>query len=100
MISRPGSKPWIFGLFQATFFQLGLGTLIVHKFIREYRDSCTERTIDEQIMCLPFDVPIRVTPDVTFAQFIAIILVLVTQSDTLSAIQTIVTLQMGIDRVQ
>ena len=72
----------------------------MHCFIREYQNSCTKRADDGEVICLPFGVPIRVGWDVTFAQFIAIILVLVTQSDTLSAIQAIVTLRMGAEHVQ
>ncbi len=79
MLSEPCSQSWMLGISALT-FQLVLGTFIAIDQIGESVDSSS------------FNVPFKVDPVVRFGQCLSIILCLSTQSDVLTAVQTLVIL--------
>mmetsp|Transcript_847 Transcript_847/g.1267 ORF Transcript_847/g.1267 Transcript_847/m.1267 type:complete len:538 (-) Transcript_847:168-1781(-) len=96
MISRPCSREWLLGIVTFIFFQLWLELLILFSLLNEYEINCYWT----QSSCVPFNVPFRVPLEVTLAQGIALILVLATQSDILTSIHAIITLQKNANNVQ
>lgn len=92
MLSKPCSREWALGILTAFIFQLYLGVLILTTLFQDYRNACNEG-------CVPYNVPIFAPIEVTLAQGIAIILVLATQTDLLTSLNTLLTLKMKCDYV-
>mmetsp|Transcript_8602 Transcript_8602/g.12263 ORF Transcript_8602/g.12263 Transcript_8602/m.12263 type:complete len:388 (+) Transcript_8602:59-1222(+) len=90
MTSKVRSGAWLISLFTSLVFQLGLAGLIGIQFFFS--------TCGGDLKCdSPFDVPLTNDIYTTIAQLITIILVLATQSDVLSALQTLIILRFRSD---
>lgn len=86
MISKVRTSAWLLSLFTSIIFQLGLAALIGIQLLNHYYTTC-----GGVFSCVvPFDVPLTNDIYTTAAQLITIILVLATQSDLLSALQTLI----------
>ena len=96
MTSTPFSRPWIIGFLTSVIFQLGLGVLIGLQLLEHYNANDCGGLLennDENDTCILFDVPLTSNLYVAAAQVITIVLVLATQNDLLSSLQTIVVLR-------
>lgn len=88
MTSKVRSGAWLISLFTSLVFQLGLAGLIGIQFLTGDSNATLYN---------PFDAPLTNNIYTTIAQLITIILVLATQSDVLSALQTLVILRFRSD---
>ena len=95
MTSTPFSIPWTIGFLTAVIFQLGLGVLIGLQLLQHYtmNDCGGVLENDEKNICVPLDVPLTSNLYVAAAQVITIVLVLATQNDLLSSLQTLAVLR-------
>ena len=89
MTSKVRSGAWLISLFTSLVFQLGLAGLIGIQFFTHLYATYSGYN--------PFDAPLTNNIYTTIAQLITIILVLATQSDVLSALQTLVILRFRSD---
>jgi len=80
------SSPWFLGM--VTF-----GIVIIYDQWINTRIQCEEENKGTAEACVPFNIPLRVGEGVNFAQISAVILVLATQTDILSSIQTMLLLK-------
>eukprot|EP00553_Chaetoceros_curvisetus_P014537 CAMPEP_0204644210 /NCGR_PEP_ID=MMETSP0718-20130828/1305_1 /ASSEMBLY_ACC=CAM_ASM_000674 /TAXON_ID=230516 /ORGANISM="Chaetoceros curvisetus" /LENGTH=403 /DNA_ID=CAMNT_0051665701 /DNA_START=1 /DNA_END=1212 /DNA_ORIENTATION=+ len=86
------SGPWLLGMVTFGVFQIGLGILIIYDQWINTREECEENKGTTEA-CLPFNIPLRVGTGVIYARYAAVILVLATQTDVLSSIQTMLLLK-------